>query len=87
MKKSAKKTEQTDSGKSFFQSAGETIGTIAHEIVDGKNKLVEVAATEFKVIKKAIRKKLKKKKPVVAKKKAAKKSTSQKTAKVLRPRR
>jgi hypothetical protein len=70
MKKSTKQSKQTGTDeKSFFRSAGETIGTIAHEIVEGKNKLVESATNEFALIKKVIRKKLKKKKAPVPKKK------------------
>ena len=80
MKKSTKKSEQTETTeKSFFRSAGETVGAIAHEIVEGKNKLVESAASEFALIKKVIRRKLKKKKPAVSKKKI--KATNKKPVK------
>ena len=71
MKKATKGTKKTAvATKSFFRSAGETIGSIAHELVEGKNKLVETASAEFASIKKAVSKRLKKKKPAVAKKKA-----------------
>lgn len=49
--------------KSIFRSAGETIGTIGHEITEGKDKLVEAAHSAmeiFSVKKKAATKKAKK---------------------------
>ncbi len=73
-KKSAKKTvapEQT----SLFRMAGEAIGTIGHEIVEGKDKLVEVsqaAVEKLSSVRKAISKKISKKKiKTVTKKKIA----------------
>ena len=60
--------------KTFFRKAGETIGTIGHEIVIGKDKLVETVTEEFAIVKKLIKKKL-------AKKKSAPKKTAKKKAK------
>jgi len=72
--------------KSFSRKAGEVIGTIAHGVVDGKDKVVEVAksaAEKFKSIKKAVAKNLdsKKAKKVVKKKASAIRKSVKKVAK------
>lgn len=72
--------------KSFSRVAGEAIGTIAQGVVEGKDKLVEVAksaAEKFSSIKKAVAKKIgsKKAKKAVKKKTAAVKKSVRKAAK------
>jgi len=73
MKKSSKSVGQPTNGKSFFRSAGEIVGTVAHEIVEGKNKVVETVSSELSAIKKVIKKKIAKKKKAVASKKPKRK--------------
>lgn len=79
MKKSSKSTDQPTNGKNFFRSAGEVVGTVAHEIVEGKNKLVETVSDEISLMKKVIKKKIaKKKKPIASKKPKRKTKTVKK---------
>ena len=89
MKKKSVKKKVVAEAKSAFRIAGEAIGTIGHEIVEGKDKLVELseaAVDKFKSVKKAISKKIapKKVKPAAKKKVAAvkkKAATVKKSAK------
>jgi hypothetical protein len=80
------KSKKSSEEKTFFRKAGETIGTIGHEIVVGKDKLVETVTEEFAVVKNLIKKKLakKKSKPKKAVKKPVKKSSA-KTKKKTKP--
>jgi len=55
--------------KSIFRSAGELVGTVAQEVVAGKDKLVNAVSTEVTAIKKAVKKKIAKKKKAAPKKK------------------
>jgi len=66
--------------KSIFRSAGELVGTVAHEIAEGKDKLVNAVTTEVAVIKKVVKKKLAKKK-ALKKKSTPKKKTAKKAKK------
>jgi len=63
--------------KSIFRSAGELVGTVAQEVVAGKDKLVNAVSTEVTAIKKAVKKKIAKKK-FVKKKAAPKKKAARK---------
>ena len=76
MKKKSVKKKVVAEAKSAFRIAGEAIGTIGHEIVEGKDKLVELseaAADKFKSVKKSHQQKdcTKKVKPAAKKKVAA----------------
>ena len=75
-----KKTSNNTEDKSMFKSAGEVIGAIGHEIVAGKDKVVELAHTvagkfteEKKVVTKKTKKVIKSAKKVIPKKAALKK--------------
>ena len=86
MKKKTVKKKAVAKAKSAFRIAGEAIGTIGHEIVEGKDKLVEVseaAVEKFNSVKKAISKKIAKKKikPAVKKKAVAVKKSAKKIVK------
>lgn len=77
-KRSAKSKELKSKG--FFRKAGEVIGTIGHEVVEGKNKVVKVSeaivdgitsvitTAKEKAAKKTVRKVVKKSVKKVAKK-------------------
>lgn len=68
----APSTPADHDGKGFFALAGEAFAVLGEEIVEGKDKVVEVAAAKITAVKKAIKK--------IAHKKAAKK-TAKKVAK------
>jgi hypothetical protein len=72
MTKAKKTTTQPAHEKGFFELAGEAMTVLGHNVLEGKDKLVEVASEKFTDVKKAIKKKFAKKKAVV--KKAAKKT-------------
>jgi hypothetical protein len=82
--KSHNGTAQPHEGKGFLALAGEALHVLGEEIVHGKDKVVEVTAAKFTVVKKAIRKfthkKAAKKNKVVAKKVVAKKVAAKKVA-------
>jgi hypothetical protein len=78
--KSHNGTAQPHEGKGFLTLAGEALHVLGEEIVHGKDKVVEVTAAKFTVVKKAIRKfthkKAAKKNKVAAKKVVAKKKAA-----------
>jgi hypothetical protein len=84
MKKSKKEE------KGFLELAGEAMTVLGHEIVEGKDKLMDVASEKITAVKKAIKKISKKKKAVVPKaksipvKKVAKKAVKKTAPKVIR---
>jgi len=86
MKKIKKTTAESAPGKGFLELAGEAMTVLGHDILEGKDKLVEVASEKFTDVKKAIKKKFAKKKATVRKtvKKAAKKAVAKKTAVVIK---
>ncbi|HTE10956.1 MAG TPA: hypothetical protein VK645_08295 [Chitinophagaceae bacterium] len=64
MKKKSAKKKIVSAEKSIFRIAGEAIGTIGHEIAEGKDKLVEAsqaAVEKINSVKKSISKKISKK--------------------------
>ncbi len=67
-------------GKGFFALAGEAFSVLGEEIIEGKNKVVEVTAEKITAVKKAI-KKIGHKKPVKAAKGRAKSPAKKKVAK------
>jgi hypothetical protein len=74
MSKSKKETQPAPAdheGKGFFALAGEAFAVLGEEIVEGKDKVVEVAAAKFTAAKKAINKITHKKTARPAKKAAA----------------
>jgi len=73
-KKSAKK-KIVPAAKSIFRIAGEAIGTIGHEIAEGKDKLVEASQAAVEKIS-SVKKSLAKKITGTPAKKAAKKKTA-----------
>ena len=78
MKKAKQITTSAPGEKGFLELAGEAMTVLGHEIVAGKDKLVEVAAEKITEVKKAIRKKIAKKKvaaPVKSKTAAVKKQS------------
>jgi hypothetical protein len=85
--KSTKRTSSESEGNSLLQKAGDVISNIGSQIVEGKDKVVEVVSEEYNVVKKAIKKKFAGKKApkksvrVVRSKKAAKKSPVKKSSK------
>ena len=88
MKKKNEKKKIASGEKSIFRIAGEAIGTIGHEIAEGKDKLMEVsqaAVEKISSIKKSISKKITKKgvKAVAKKKLAPARKTANKIAKKL----
>ena len=76
MKKTKKTTAQPAPEKGFLELAGEAMTVLGHDIIEGKDKMVELASEKFTDVKKAIKKKLSKKKTVV--KKAATKAAAKK---------
>jgi DNA-binding protein HU-beta len=81
MQKTKKAAEIPAHEKGFLELAGEAMTVLGHEIVEGKDKLVEVTAETFTAVKKAVKKKFaQKKKPV---KKAAKKAVKKVAKKVV----
>jgi hypothetical protein len=75
MSKAKKETQPTPAdheGKGFFALAGEAFAVLGEDIVEGKDKVVEVAAAKFTAVKKAIKK--------IAHKKAARTSKPAKKA-------
>jgi ribosome-binding protein aMBF1 (putative translation factor) len=84
MSKSKKDTQPAPAdhdGKGFFALAGEAFAVLGGEIVEGKDKVVEVAAAKITAAKKAIRK-ITHKKPVRAAKKATAKPVKKAVKKV-----
>ena len=87
MKSKNVKAKVKNAAKSMARVAGEVIGSIGHEIVAGKEKIIEVAQSAVKKInklKKAVKKKPLKKavvKKAVIKKLATAKKRTKKTAK------
>jgi hypothetical protein len=82
MKKKASKSKTED--KSIFTSAGEVIGSIGHELVAGKDRLVEAAhavATTFTEEKKKVTKKVRQLTKKATKKVEAKKAVVKKGVK------
>ncbi len=73
--KSSKNATSKDKG--VFQKAGEMIEGVGHQIVEGKDKVLDAVSGEFQVIKKVIVKKFAKKKttPVKSKKVELKRSS------------
>ena len=67
-------------GKGFFALAGEAFSVLGEEIIEGKNKVVEVTAEKITAVKKAI-KNIGHKKPVKAAKGKAKSPAKKKIAK------
>jgi len=53
--------EHSHDGKGFLELAGEAVAVLGEEIVEGKDKIVEVASEKFTAMKKAIKKFRKKK--------------------------
>jgi hypothetical protein len=85
MKKSNQITTGAPEEKGFLELAGEAMTVLGHEIVAGKDKLVEAAAEKITEVKKAIKKKIAKKKvvaPVRSKSVAVKKTVKKAAAKV-----
>src|SRR5580658_1623074 len=76
MSKARKETQPAPAadheGKGFFALAGEAFAVLGEEIVEGKDKVVEVAAAKFTAVKKAIKK--------IAHKKTARASRPEKKA-------
>ena len=95
MKKTKKEAvKETHEDKGFLQLAGEAISVLGHEIVEGKDKLMDAASEKITAVKKAI-KKIRKKKAVVVRKakatpvkktvkKVAKKTVKKAAAKVVK---
>jgi hypothetical protein len=72
MKKKSTKKKIVSAEKSIFRIAGEAIGTIGHEIAEGKDKLVDAsqaAVEKINSVKKSISKKISKKRVKAATKK------------------
>jgi hypothetical protein len=62
MKKVKKEQPQhSHDGKGFLELAGKAVAVLGEEIVEGKDKIVEVASEKFTAVKKAIKKFRKKK--------------------------
>ncbi len=55
MKKSVKPVNPSHNGKGFLALAGEAFSVLGEEIVEGKDKVVEVASEKFTAVKKAIK--------------------------------
>jgi hypothetical protein len=73
-------------GKGFLELAGEAVAVLGEEIVEGKDKIVEVASEKFSAVKKAIKKFTKKKAaPAKKVKKKAVKKALKKAVKKSRP--
>jgi hypothetical protein len=74
MSKSKKAVQPASGEKGFIALAGEAFSVLGHEIIEGKDKVVEAAAEKFTAVKKAIKKithkKAAPKKKVVTAKKA-----------------
>lgn len=73
MSKSKKAVQPASEEKGFIALAGEAFSVLGHEIMEGKDKVVEAASEKFTAVKKAIKKITHKKtlaKKAVAKKKA-----------------
>jgi len=88
MKKKSAKKKIVSAEKSIFRIAGEAIGTIGHEIAEGKDKLVEAsqaAIEKINSVKKSISKKISKKtvKAATKKKLAPARKAAKKIAKKL----
>ncbi len=84
-KKSAQPASAAHEGKGFFALAGEAFAVLGEEIIEGKDKVIEVTAAKITAVKKAI-KKVTHKKPVKkapAKKKAV--SAPKKATKKVKP--
>ena len=78
MKKTKGAASHPHNEKGFLALAGEALHTLGEEIVHGKDKVVEVTAEMFSVVKKAIRKITQKKKPAATDKKSAPKKAGAK---------
>jgi hypothetical protein len=71
MQTPTKKTRAAHNGKGFLALAGEALSVLGEEIVEGKDKVVEVAAEKFTAVKKAVKKFAHKKTPARSVKKKA----------------
>jgi hypothetical protein len=56
MSKSKKAVQPASDEKGFIALAGEAFSVLGHEIMEGKDKVVEVASEKFTAVKKAIKK-------------------------------
>ena len=74
MSKAKKPAHPGHDGKGFFELAGEAFSVLGEEIVEGKDKIVEVTAEKITAVKKAIKK-------ITHKKKAPKKAAPKKAVK------
>ncbi len=75
MKKTKKAAPtETHDDKGFLELAGEAMTVLGHEIVEGKDKLVDMASQKITAVKKAMHK--------IGKKKVVKKSVKKSVAKV-----
>ena len=84
MEKKSRKTSPDAAGdSSIMQKAGEILSSIGSNLNEAKDAVTQSVIKEFKVVKKAIKKKLAKKKPAPKKaaKKSAKKAAPKKSAK------
>jgi len=84
-KKSTQPTTAAHEGKGFFALAGEAFSVLGDEIVEGKDKVVEVAAAKITAVKKAIKKITHKKSP--AARRPVKKAGAKRPAKKAAPKR
>jgi len=73
MKKTTKAVKTAPAGKGFLTLAGEAFHVLGEEIIEGKDKVVEVTSEKFTAVKKAIGK-------IIHKKAAPKARTSRKAA-------
>src|ERR1700730_1953859 len=87
-KKSSKPAPAEAEVRGIFQQAGEVIGSIGNNIIEGKDKVLDAVSGEFQVVKKAFKKKFARKiaTPAKSKKPAAKKA-AKKTAPKATPKR
>jgi hypothetical protein len=78
-KKAAKPAPSAHEGKGFLALAGEAFAVLGEEIIEGKDKVVEVTAAKITAVKKAIKKITHKK--TARPSKSAKKTPAKKVAK------